>query len=82
LSQAYNDYFGAVADFNRSQFRLYRALGNSNTPLSTPSIPMPQEGPAPPLCQVASGLAICNPPAPPAPPDEKAVLLSPTATPP
>jgi outer membrane protein TolC len=27
LAQAYNDYFGAVADFNRAQFRLYRALG-------------------------------------------------------
>lgn len=28
LSQAYFDYFGAVADYNRAQFRLYRALGN------------------------------------------------------
>jgi outer membrane protein TolC len=28
LSQAYSDYFGAVADANRAQFRLYRALGN------------------------------------------------------
>jgi outer membrane protein TolC len=27
LGQAYIDYFGAVADFNRAQFRLYRALG-------------------------------------------------------
>jgi hypothetical protein len=27
LSQAYTDYFGAIADFNRAQFRLYRALG-------------------------------------------------------
>jgi outer membrane protein TolC len=27
LSQAYIDYFGAVADQNRAQFRLYRALG-------------------------------------------------------
>jgi outer membrane protein TolC len=27
LAQAYADYFGAVADFNRAQFRLYRALG-------------------------------------------------------
>jgi outer membrane protein TolC len=27
LSQAYADYYGAVADFNRAQFRLYRALG-------------------------------------------------------
>jgi outer membrane protein TolC len=27
LAQAYLDYFGAVADANRAQFRLYRALG-------------------------------------------------------
>jgi outer membrane protein TolC len=27
LGQAYSDYYGAVADFNRAQFRLYRALG-------------------------------------------------------
>ena len=27
LSQAYLDYYGAVADSNRAQFRLYRALG-------------------------------------------------------
>lgn len=27
LSQAYVDYFGAIADANRAQFRLYRALG-------------------------------------------------------
>jgi outer membrane protein TolC len=27
LSQAYVDYYGAVADANRAQFRLYRALG-------------------------------------------------------
>ncbi len=28
LSQAYNNYFGASADYNRAQFRLYRALGH------------------------------------------------------
>jgi hypothetical protein len=28
LDQAYRDYFGAVADANRAQFRLYRALGH------------------------------------------------------
>jgi hypothetical protein len=28
LAQAYTDYFTAVTDFNRAQFRLYRALGN------------------------------------------------------
>src|SRR5262249_31756614 len=27
LAQSYNDYYGAVADYNRAQFRLYRALG-------------------------------------------------------
>jgi outer membrane protein TolC len=27
LAQAYADYFGAIADANRAQFRLYRALG-------------------------------------------------------
>ena len=27
LAQAYTDYYGAVADANRAQFRLYRALG-------------------------------------------------------
>ena len=27
LSQAYSDYYGAIADHNRAQFRLYRALG-------------------------------------------------------
>jgi outer membrane protein TolC len=28
LSQAFNSYYGAVADYNRAQFRLYRALGH------------------------------------------------------
>jgi hypothetical protein len=27
LSSAYGDYYGAVGDFNRAQFRLYRAIG-------------------------------------------------------
>lgn len=27
LEQCYRDYFGAVADYNRAQFRLYRAMG-------------------------------------------------------
>jgi outer membrane protein TolC len=27
LAQAYTDYYGAIADANRAQFRLYRALG-------------------------------------------------------
>lgn len=28
LAQAYADYYGAVGDYNRAQFRLYRALGH------------------------------------------------------
>jgi len=36
LSQSYGDYFGAVADYNRTQFRLYRALGH---PAQTVQIP-------------------------------------------
>ena len=27
LAQAYSDYFAAIADSNRAQFRLYRAMG-------------------------------------------------------
>jgi outer membrane protein TolC len=27
LAQAYTDYYGALADYNRAQFRIYRALG-------------------------------------------------------
>ena len=35
LSQAYADYFGAIADANRAQFRLYRALGQPAQVLRT-----------------------------------------------
>jgi outer membrane protein TolC len=35
LGQAYSDYFGAIADFNRNQFRLYHALGNPGRMWST-----------------------------------------------
>lgn len=35
LSQAYADFYGAVADYNRSQFRLYRALGHPAQHLCT-----------------------------------------------
>jgi outer membrane protein TolC len=36
LAQAYTDYYGAVADYNRAQFRLYRALGRPAQALSGP----------------------------------------------
>jgi hypothetical protein len=35
LAQAYDDYYGAIADFNRAQFRLYRALGQPAQALSS-----------------------------------------------
>jgi len=35
LAQAYQDYYGAIADYNRSQFRLYHALGHPPVRLPT-----------------------------------------------
>jgi hypothetical protein len=35
LGQAYSDYYGAIADSNRAQFRLYRALGRPGQALLT-----------------------------------------------
>ncbi|MBL8795857.1 MAG: TolC family protein [Planctomycetia bacterium] len=32
LSQAYGDYYGSIADYNRAQYRLFRALGNRPEP--------------------------------------------------
>jgi outer membrane protein TolC len=78
LSQAYSDYFGAIADFNRAQFRLYRALGNSSTPVLDPIHGVPQE--VHPLCQLASGLEIRTPPQSPPLTRRSAVLLTPMAT--
>jgi outer membrane protein TolC len=37
LAQAYDDYYGAVADSNRAQFRLYRALGQPAQLLAAPA---------------------------------------------
>jgi outer membrane protein TolC len=36
LAAAYEDYYGAVGDYNRGQFRLYRALGNPAERLADP----------------------------------------------
>jgi outer membrane protein TolC len=41
LAQAYADYYGAVADYDRAQFRLYRALGNPAQALPSPAVPLP-----------------------------------------
>ncbi len=53
LSQANVDYFGAVADANRAQFRLYRALGQPAECLATEhglsaAVPADPSRPAPP----------------------------------
>jgi outer membrane protein TolC len=53
LSQAYIDYYGAVADGNRAQFRLYRALGqpaqylvqDQRPPTSCAPAPLPSAPP-------------------------------------
>jgi hypothetical protein len=45
LAQAYNDYYGAVADYDRAQFRLYRALGQ---PAQALTCPPPQPAGTPP----------------------------------
>lgn len=51
LAEAYNEYYGAVADANRAQFRLYRALGNPaqlliGCPTTVPSAACPPLSPA------------------------------------
>src|SRR5262249_6912617 len=43
LVQAYNDYYGAVADYNRAQFRLYRALGHPAQLLTNGGLPCQPE---------------------------------------
>jgi outer membrane protein TolC len=58
LAQAYVDYYGAVADYDRAQFRLYHALGHPAQavasrglapapPEPTPPAPAPPAAPAP-----------------------------------
>jgi outer membrane protein TolC len=39
LNKAYYHYFAAIADYNRGQFRLYRALGNPAQALTVPKNP-------------------------------------------
>ncbi len=58
LGQAYGDYYGTVADYNRAQFRLYRALGQPGQSLMTD----PNLGPCEP---VPTGTPAALPPAAP-----------------
>jgi outer membrane protein TolC len=47
LAQAYTAYYGAVADANRAQFRLYRALGQpAQCVLQVQQVPVPSSPPA------------------------------------
>jgi outer membrane protein TolC len=43
LAQAYNDYYGAVGDYDRAQFRLYRALGQPAQALTCPAAEPPPQ---------------------------------------
>lgn len=61
LDQAYRDYYVAVGDHNRAQFRLYRALGHPAQGLT--SVPARHAPPVTP----ATKLPDQPPPAPPAP---------------
>lgn len=63
LAQANADFYAAVADYNRGQFRLYRALGHPANVLSTTVEPK----------------AACNPPAPEPPADTPPGFLPPLA---
>ena len=47
LDQAYRDYFAAVADHNRAQFQLYRALGHPAQLLTKPRVPEGTSQPEP-----------------------------------
>ncbi len=51
LALGYTDYYGAVADYDRAQFRLYRALGHPAQLLSgqSPACPVPEPGSASPV---------------------------------
>lgn len=83
LDQAYRDYFAAVGDHNRAQFRLYRALGHPaqnlgdvpTRPAPAPAVATPKVEPKPvpappavPLVVVPSGHATPMPEPKPAPP--------------
>src|SRR5262249_56476091 len=47
VAQAYSDYYGAVADYNRAQFRLYRAIGRPAQQLAGDGGACPAPAPTP-----------------------------------
>lgn len=58
LDQAYRDHFGAIAEANRAQFRLYRALGQPAecvlARVATPELPPPVLPPAEKMIEPAA----------------------------
>ncbi len=66
LLQAYRDYYGTVADYNRTQFQLYRALGNPAQvlPMLDPNNPEgcsnPNPSPPPPAAPPAPNAGIAG----------------------
>jgi outer membrane protein TolC len=58
LAQAYADYYGAVADFNRAQFRLYRAVGQPAQAIvqeGSAAFPISKEQCNPPVAVIPNG---------------------------
>jgi outer membrane protein TolC len=76
LDQAYRDYYAAVGDHNRAQFRLYRALGHPAQCLK--DLPTRSTAPVPAAPQAAPEEA---PPAP-LPPVQPTTLTAPAPRPP
>jgi outer membrane protein TolC len=70
LDQAYRDYFAAVADHNRAQFQLYRALGHPAQCLAASALP-PATLPATTVPAPAVRWTPSPPPVPPGQPEIK-----------
>ena len=72
LDQAYRDYYAAVGDHNRAQFRLYRALGHpaqslTNVPARPPAVPAIPHGKEPEHSAIPPAPVMLPAPAPTAP---------------
>ncbi|HVL12146.1 MAG TPA: TolC family protein [Gemmata sp.] len=81
LDQAYRDYYSAVADQNRAQFRLYRALGHPaqsilTAPAACPAVAAPAPAPEPAPLPPAALPAIPTPPVSATPSPAAAVPVS------
>lgn len=81
LGQASTDFYTAVGDYNRAQFRLYRALGHPAQCLAGSVSAVPTETPPPiepalpiigPRAGLGSAISTEAPPAIPAPPEPEA----------